>query len=55
MERYVGLPETPYRNLMLDRQVLIREKRPTRHRVFLPQKVVRPKVWTWGLQGKHSY
>jgi hypothetical protein len=34
---YVGIIKTPYHNLMLDRQILRIEKKPTGHRLFLPQ------------------
>jgi len=39
-EEYVKLIETPYWNLMLDRQVLITKGRHVGHMLFLPQKVV---------------
>ncbi len=35
-EEYIGLTETPYRNLMLDRQVMQIEERLAGHRLFLP-------------------
>jgi hypothetical protein len=40
---------------MLDRQVLIIEKRHVGHRLFLPQKVVQCEAWTNGLQKRHNY
>ncbi len=36
-KEYVGIRKTPYRNMMLDGQVLKTEERPTIHRLFLPQ------------------
>jgi len=47
-EEYVGLTETPYQNLMLDRQVLRTKERPEGHMSFLSQEVVWHEVWTWG-------
>ncbi len=38
-KEYVGLIETPYRNLMLDQWVLRIKERPKRHRLFLPQDI----------------
>jgi len=38
-KEYVGLIETPYQNLMLDKQVLRIEERPKKHILFLPQDV----------------
>jgi hypothetical protein len=54
-EEYVGIIKTPYRNLMLDRQVLRTKERHVRHMLFLPQEVVRHEVWIGGLQRRHSY
>jgi hypothetical protein len=55
-EEYVGITETQYRNLMLDKQVLRTEKRLVGHMSsFLPQEVVRCEVWIGGLQRRHSY
>jgi hypothetical protein len=51
----VGITQTPYWNLMLNREILRIKKRPTWHRSFLPQEVVRREVWIGGLQKKHSY
>jgi hypothetical protein len=48
-EEYVKIIKTPYQNLMLDRQVLRIKESPTRHMLFIPQKVVRHEVWTGGL------
>jgi hypothetical protein len=39
-EEYVRFIETPYWNLMLDKQVLITKERHVGHMLFLPQKVV---------------
>jgi hypothetical protein len=39
-EEYVGFTKTLFQNLMLDKQVLIIEERPMRHRSLLPQEVV---------------
>jgi hypothetical protein len=39
-KEYVRLTETPYENTMLDRQVLKKEKIPTRHKSVLSQEVV---------------
>jgi hypothetical protein len=44
-EEYVGLIETQYRNLMLDKQVLKIEERPARCKLFLPQEVVHREIW----------
>jgi hypothetical protein len=46
---YVRITQTPYRNLMLDMQVLRKKKRHARHKLFLPQEAVRHEVWTSGL------
>jgi hypothetical protein len=54
-KEYVGITKIPYRNLMLDRRVLIIEERLAGHRLFLPQKVVRCEVWIGGLHKMHSY
>jgi len=35
-KEYVGLIETPYWNLMLDKQVLRTKERLERHKLFLP-------------------
>jgi hypothetical protein len=48
------LIETPYQNLMLDKEVLRIEERSTGHRSFLPQEVVQQDVWIKGLQRRHS-
>jgi len=40
-KEYVGLIETPYQNLMLDKRVLRTEERPIGHISFLPQEMVR--------------
>jgi hypothetical protein len=48
-EEYVGLIETPYWNLMWDKRVLKINERPTRHKSFLPQEVVRHEIWTGGI------
>jgi hypothetical protein len=53
-KEYVGLIETAYQNLMLDKQVLIIEKRLAGHKSFLPQKMVRQDLWTRGLQRRYS-
>jgi hypothetical protein len=47
-KEYVGLAETPYWNMMLDRQVLRTEVKHVGHRSFLPQEVVRHEVWIGG-------
>jgi hypothetical protein len=39
-KEYVGLIETPYQNLMLDKRVLRTEERPIGHISFLPQEMV---------------
>jgi hypothetical protein len=52
---YAGIKQTPYWNLMLDRQILRTKERPTRHRLFLPQKVVMHEVWINGFQKRHNY
>jgi hypothetical protein len=54
-EEYTGLIETPYQNMMLDRQVLKTEEKLARHMSILSQEVVRRKVWTSSLQKKHNY
>jgi hypothetical protein len=54
-KEYARLTETPYRNMMLDRRVMIIEERLTRHRSFLPQEVVWCEIWIGGLQRRHSY
>ncbi len=48
-EEYAKFTKTLSQNLMLDKQVLIIEERPMRHRSLLPQEVVRWDVWTGGL------
>jgi hypothetical protein len=53
-EEYVRFVETPYWNLMLDKQVLKIEESPTGHMLFLPQEMVWWDVCTRGLQRKHS-
>jgi len=53
-KEYVGLRETPFQNLMLDRRVLRIEERLARHRSFLPQEVVRWDIWTKGFQRRHK-
>ncbi len=40
-KEYVGLIETPYQNLMLDKRVLRTKERPIGHISFLPQEMVR--------------
>ncbi len=40
---------------MLDKQNLRTKERPTWHRSFLPQEVVRHEIWIRGLQKRHSY
>jgi hypothetical protein len=40
--------KTPYRNLMLDKWILIIKEIHARHMLFLPQKVVRHEVWIGG-------
>jgi hypothetical protein len=40
---------------MLDRQVLRTKERPTGHKSFLPQEVVRREVCTRGLEKMHNY
>jgi hypothetical protein len=37
---YVGITQTPYRNMMLDTQILRTKKRLAKHKLFLPQEVV---------------
>ncbi len=44
------IPKTPYRNLMLEKQVLKIEKIPARHKLFLPQEVVRCDMDWWSLK-----
>jgi predicted translin family RNA/ssDNA-binding protein len=51
-EEYARLIETLYRNLMLDKQVLRIKEKPTGHRSFLLQEVVRHEVWIRGLHWK---
>ncbi len=51
----MGITETPYQNLMLDRGIMIIEERLAGHRLFLPQEVVRCELWTSGLQRRHGY
>ncbi len=46
---YVQIPKNPYQNLMLENQVLKIKKIPTRHKLFLPQEVVRRDIWIGGL------
>jgi hypothetical protein len=53
--KYGHIPKNPYQNLMLEKQVLKIEKRPTRHKLFLPQEVVRREIWTSGIQRRHYY
>jgi hypothetical protein len=48
-EEYAKLTKTPYQNLMLKMGVLRIEKRPTWHKSFLPQEVVKCEVWNNGL------
>jgi len=38
-KEYVGLIETPYWNLMLDKRVLITKEKPERHKLFLPEDI----------------
>jgi hypothetical protein len=47
-EEYAGLTETPYRNLMLDKQILRTKEKLMGHRLFLPQEVLWCEVWTRG-------
>ncbi len=53
--KYVQIIKIPYQNLMLDRQVLIIENKPIRHKKNLPLKLVRRGVWTSGFQRRHNY
>ncbi len=53
--KYAEITKTPYWNLMLDKQVMKTIERPTRHMLFLPQKVVRCEVWTNGLHKRHNF
>jgi hypothetical protein len=39
-EEFVGLIETPYRNVMLDRRIMQIDERLVGNRLFLPQEVV---------------
>ncbi len=52
---YVGITETPYQNLRLEKWVLRIEERPAGHRSFLPQEVVRCEVWIGRFQRRHNY
>jgi hypothetical protein len=52
---YVGITETPYWNLMLDKRVLRTKERLTTHRSLLPQEMVRCEVCITGLLRKHNY
>jgi hypothetical protein len=54
-EEYARLTKTPYRNMMLDRWVMIIEERFTGHMSFLPQEVVWCEVWIGVFQRRHSY
>jgi hypothetical protein len=54
-EKYVGISETPYQNLMLDKWVIRIKEKLARHILFLPQEVVRCETWIDGLQRKHNY
>jgi len=47
-KEYVGLIETPYLNLMLDKRMLITKGKLERHRLFLPQEVVWCEIWIRG-------
>jgi hypothetical protein len=53
-EEYAWLIKTPYWHLMLDKQLLRKEERPTWHMSFLPQEVVWHE-WIGGLQKNHRY
>jgi hypothetical protein len=48
-KEYVKLIETPFQNMMLDKQVLRTKESLIGHRWILPQKVVQHDVWTGGL------
>jgi hypothetical protein len=54
-KEYVGITETRYQNLMLDRWVLKTEERFAWHMSFLPQEVVRCEVWIGGFLRRHNY
>jgi len=54
-KEYVGITQTPYWNLMLNRQILRIKERLSRCKPFLPQEVVRCEVWIGGLQRRHNY
>jgi hypothetical protein len=54
-KEYVGITQTPYQNLILHMRVLKIEKKPSRHKPFLPQEVVRCEVWNGGFQRMHNY
>jgi hypothetical protein len=47
-KEYVGVIETPYWNLLLDKRVLIIQEKLAKHRSFLPQEVVQCEVWIRG-------
>jgi hypothetical protein len=49
-KEYAKLIKTPYWNLMLEKQVTKTEERPARHKLFLPEEMVRHEVWTWGFK-----
>jgi len=49
------LIETPYQNLMLDKEVLRIEERHAGHILVLPQEVVQQDVWIKGFQRRHSF
>jgi hypothetical protein len=53
-KEYARITETPYKNPMMDRQVLIIEEKLVGHMSFLPLLVVQQDVWTWGLQRRHN-
>jgi hypothetical protein len=54
-KEYAQIPETPYWNLMVEKQVLKIEETPVGHKLFLPQEVVRCEVWTSGFKKRHNY
>jgi len=54
-KEYVGLIETPYLNLMLDKRVMITKERHERHGLFLPQEVVWCEIWIRGFHRRHNY
>ncbi len=54
-QEYARFTETPYWNLMLDKQLLRIEERPMGHRLFIPQVVVHHEIWIGDLQKRHSY